>query len=769
MRNILCVHGSLFGGRRTILTVSNEKVTPFELGRAFTKMRLDKSGKERPLSTKNVIASKLVLVGASAGGLKPITHLLTQLKLDSTAAVVVAMHMAPGHDSYLAELLAKSTKYSVKQAQQDEPLEPKTIYVIPPDCHMELVDGQFRRIYEDIIPQPNINRLFESAAQLESTLVIGVVLSGTGSDGTKGLLSIKTHGGISFVQDPPSAEYDAMPQSALDSDAADFIMTPDEIGRSISLILRKKQFPEIENKLLAANSEAGISSVLEYLFAERQVDLHNYKDTTLRRRIFRRVALGGFTDIEQYLLFLKQNTTELESLINDIFISVTQFMRDKNVWKRLQDVIVSYLNQSSEKVLRVWSVGCSTGEEAYSWAILLEEIKLQWQLQFDYVIFATDISEKSIAQARRSVYDISLEDELDEGLIKKYFVKNQYGYQVVRYLRDKIVYSTHNFLLDPPFSNIDLLSCRNVLIYFNQKLQKRAISAFAYSLVSDGLLVLGSNESVGHKSRYFKELDKENKIFQRTEVVATLHVATPSPMRQSPKRLSKVAKQKEDNSLLQLIQARIAEHTGCEAVLIDEKDEIVFSYFRDDSIVQMKPGRFSRSVFDYLNQNHRAALRALILKCRRTNKPVKHVDSNGHQEPIAYHVLPCQDPENWLVLVFSKPEIADAGTALQATELSGGKLVTELEAELNSTRHSLQAVVEELEQTNEALQSSNEELQSSNEELQATNEELQTANEELQSSNEELRTLNEELRIKNNELDLVTSHLRSVEENLETP
>ncbi len=723
------------------------------------------------MSEKNNISRKIIVIGASAGGLTPLTQLIRNLKIDNNTSVIVAMHMSPQHNSFLADILAKSTKFPVKNIQNKEAINTKTIYVVPPNRHLLFENLHFKLISDESSPQPNINLILESVAQIDEVIAIGVILSGNGDDGTKGLLTLKTQGGLTMVQDPNSAEYDSMPQAAVDADAADFILQAAEIGSSISLIIKQNQFGNFDNKTQSELSYRGISAILEYLNSERQIDLHNYKSNTLRRRIHRRVALGGFTDISAYLTHLKANPVELEALINDIFISVTQFMRDPIVWEKLRLQVIAHLNKSPGKLLRIWCVGCSSGEEAYSWAILLEEIKSQVQKDFDFIIFATDISEKSINQARRGVYDISLIEQLNADLLGKYFVQNQYGYQVIRFIRDKIVFSTHNLLLDPPFSNMDFLSCRNVLIYFNPKLQKRALANFAYSLHKDGLLILGTSESVGQKCSYFSDFDKEHKFFKRTDTVSSQHFLQQSLKKPANFSQKVNFKHKQEHLLLQVIQEKVAEYSGYSAFLIDEKDDIQYTYGEASQLINKKTGRFSQSIFNFIDNSYCAALRALILKSRRTQNIVKHVEKLEQNGIVVYAVLPVKEPENWLVIILSQISQSDLAKKpnVNFDNLSSSKLVHELEAELNTTRMSLQTVVEELEQTNDALQSSNEELQSSNEELQATNEELQTTNEELQSSNEELRTLNEALRIKNVELDLVSSHLQSVEENLETP
>ncbi len=722
------------------------------------------------VSNKSV-PEKLIVIGASAGGLKPLQELIKHLKLDKKTSVVIALHLSADHRSYLPEIIAKSTKNEVLIAEDKTELKPSCIYVAPPDGHIEIKDMRFQSIKDDTLPSPNINILFESAAKLDSTMVCGVLLSGTGFDGTKGLLTIKTQSGLSFVQNPSSADYTNMLQSAIDHEAADFVLEPAEIGKALSLIIKKNQFANIEDQVEQELDKNRINDVLDYLNVERQIDLKNYKESTLRRRIYRRVALCGYTNVDQYLFFLKQNTDELESLINDIFISVTQFFRDAPVWKVLEVQIVEYIRKGlSGRLLRVWSAGCSTGEEAYTWAIFLQKIKIEHRIEFDYIIFATDISERSIEHARRGIYDISSIDVLDKDVIDRYFKQVTIGYQVIRHLRDKIVFSVHNFLLDPPFSNMDLLSCRNVLIYFNQKLQNRALTNFAYALNKGGILSLGTSESIGLKQSYFSELSKEQKVFRRTQTVSKHNilnhpikkVTTKKPISQQPKTY--------ENDLKRLIETQLALLSGHSALLIDENDNILYAYGNTELLITIQSGRFTQNIFDHIDQKFRATLRALILKSRRVKKTITHYEILSENRQILFSISPVNESEQWLIISVREETIANLNFNTLGTEkVSDAKLVHELESELNATKQTLQTVVEELEQTNEALQSSNEELQSSNEELQSTNEELQTTNEELQSSNEELRTLNEELQNKNSELDVISTHLQSVEENLETP
>ncbi len=649
------------------------------------------------------------------------------------------------------------------------PLQPNRIYIIPPGFHCEVVRGHMLlRNDTKIGPRPSIDRLFDSLAMHEGVLVVGVVLSGTGTDGTRGLLSIKTQGGITIAQLPQSAEYESMPASAINQSAADIILAPEDMGKAINTIVNKLYGEPIDGK----EKGSPIARILDLIQRKTRIDLSNYKPSTLQRRILRRANLSRASSMDDYLNQLSGDDVELNALVNDIFISITCFKRDTKLWEAMESVITDYVHNCSRN-LRIWSAGCSTGEEPYSIAILLEQIKQRQQLDFEYQILATDISEKVIAQARSGIYDAEVLNNLMPDEASQFFSPVHGSFQVNKSIRDRVIFSVHNVLVDPPFSRIDLLFCRNLLIYFNTVLQEKALRCFGYSLKPKGVLTLGMSETISAQRKLFEDISSELKVYRRNNIAISFQLdsyATPSPFVIEPKK-----QERKTLDFLGEIHQSLGAARGVESVLINDSDEIVFKSGRCEPLTIIPEGKFSPSFFANSHPKFRAALRAMCFKARRTREQVYFQEALDLQHNlIAITVTPSTLHENWLVITqelrpLSKPDSQRSRGGEVDTSEDNQRLIEELENELNATRESLQTVVEELETTNEELQSTNEELQSSNEELQATNEELQTTNEELQSSNEELHTVNEELRTKNDELQQMSADLVALEEALEVP
>lgn len=715
--------------------------------------------------------STVVAVGASAGGLKALTGMLASMGPLENAAMIVAQHSSPRHESLLPQLLAKNTRNPVEAVVDGGRMLPGHVYIVPPGYHCELQRGAFL-LRDDVQmgPRPSIDRLFDSLANLEGWHVIGVVMSGTGSDGTRGLLSIKSQGGITIAQLPQSAEYESMPASAINQNAADIILPPEEIGRAVMALI---------NKSLPAGEESPretptLRRILQAIEDKTRIDLSHYKTSTLQRRILRRANLSRAASMEDYCQTLENDPDELDALVNDIFISITGFKRDQKVWEGPEELIADYVQHQSRH-LRIWSAGCSTGEEPYSIALLLESVRQRYQLEFDYQILATDISERVITQARNGTYDHDTLGNLGEAEVQQYFVQTRQGLQVSKSLRDRIIFSVHNVLVDPPFSKIDLVFCRNLLIYFNTILQERTLRSFGYSLKPGGLLVLGLSEAITAQRKLFEEVSSELKLFRRNNIAVGYHVdhyLAPLPLVAEPRKIEI----RKTDYLGEIHLALGAAHPF-ESLLVSEHDEIVYKHGRCEPLTIVPEGRFSANVFASVHPRFRAALRAMCFKVRRTKAQVHFQESlEDAQTLMNITVTPSTEHEGWLVIsqetrVLPKAEFQRLASSEPSDASFNQKLIDELESELNTTRESLQTVtvVEELETTNEELQSTNEELQSSNEELQATNEELQTTNEELQSSNEELHTVNEELRTKNEELQQISSDLQALEEALEVP
>ncbi len=711
----------------------------------------------------------VVAIGASAGGLRPVTNLLASLESLNDTALIVAQHSSPKHESLLPQLLSKSTRTPVEMAMDGAALLPGRIYIVPPGFHCEVVRSHLLLTTDiQIGPRPSIDRLFDSLAIHEGFLVVGIVLSGTGTDGTRGLLSIKSQGGITIAQLPQSAEYDSMPASAINQNAADIILAPEDIGAAVNTIVNRL-YREPDN---ATDNVSSLARILDLIQKKTRIDLFNYKPSTLQRRILRRANLSRVASIDDYYTLLVNDDDELGALVNDIFISITSFKRDPRLWTTLESVLSDYIHSGSRN-LRIWSAGCSTGEEPYSIAILLEQIRQRYQLDFEYQILATDISEKVIAQSRTGIYDTEVLSNLSLEETARFFTTTQNAYQVNKSIRDRVIFSVHNVLVDPPFSRIDLVFCRNLLIYFNSILQERALRSFGYSLKPQGVLVLGMSETISNQRKLFEDISSELKIFRRNNLPVSFQLDT-----YSPPTLYALEPRKADRrnlDYLSEINLALGAAHKAESMLINSEDDIVFKHGRCEPLMVVPEGKFSSNFFANIHPLFRASLRAMCFKARRTSSQIHFQEALEERDRLlSVHVTPSTLHEGWLVITQEvreapKSELQRLHPNDENSSENDRRLIEELEGELNATRESLQTVVEELETTNEELQSTNEELQSSNEELQATNEELQTTNEELQSSNEELHTVNDELSTKNDELQRLSADLLALEESLEVP
>jgi two-component system CheB/CheR fusion protein len=717
----------------------------------------------------------VVGIGASAGGLDAFLQLFLGLPATTGMGFVVIQHMDPSKESLLAEILARSVRLPIVVAKDKMPIRPDRIHVIPPNTNMGIADGRLR-----LFPRPltqghhlPVDFFFRSLSQDRKGQSIGVVLSGNGSDGTQGVRAIKAEGGITFAQDERSAKYPGMPASAAASGCVDFVLPPDgiagEIARIVShpYIARRSESPAHDRAL---ESEGDIGRIFLLVREATGVDFARYKPPTTMRRILRRMALNKIEDLKSYAGHLREHPGELDALFQDFLINVTSFFRDPGVFETLQAKVFPLLleNRAPSDAVRVWVPACSTGEEAYSIALGLLEAMESGGATVPFQIFATDIHETAMEVARAGNYPEGISQDVSPARLRRFFVKTERGYQIAKAIRESCIFARQNLAKDPPFSRLDLISCRNALIYMKPPLQKKILSAFHYALKPGRFLVLGTSETVGDLTDLFGVIDRKSRIYGKKEVLARPPVDFGLPWygqdaSQARRRAGDIAPSLEgiEKEADGIVLARY----GPPGVVVNERLDIV--QFRGDtsSFLAPAPGTASLNLAKMAREGLLPDVRMAIRQARTKNNPVRKdgvaVAANGGRKEFGLHVVPFRLPsmKDIHFLVLLEEAIPAVKGAAKGRPPKGEGLPKEreeyfvqLENDLSSTKEYLQTVSEEYEATNEELRSANEEIQFSNEELQSTNEELETAKEELQSTNEELITVNEALASRNAEL-----------------
>jgi two-component system CheB/CheR fusion protein len=719
----------------------------------------------------------IVGVGASAGGLEALSALLKGLSLDSMAIVIV-QHLAPKYESVLPTLLSRSSEIAAVSVEDGMRVEPGHIYVIPPNTDLAILQGVLH-----LMPPPAgaghrprlpVDYFFRSLAEDQGSRAIGVVLSGTGSDGTLGLRAIKDAGGITFAQDPVSARYDGMPRSAIESGAADLALSPAAIADELARI---RTHPYLARPRAAPPAaQENVAKLIVLMRTAFGNDLTYYKPTTMDRRIERRMALHKIEKLADYVKFVQSSADELRLLYQDMLISVTSFFRDREPFEVLKSKILPRILETKEAggPIRIWVPACSTGEEAYSIAIALLEVLDDRAQDFRLQVFGTDVDEASIQTARRGVFPPNIALDVSSERLQRFFVKKQNEYQVCRRIRDLVVFSNQNLIRDAPFSRLDVVSCRNLLIYLRPSMQKKVLRILHYALLPTGYLMLGTSETVGDLTDYFSLVDRKNKLYAKRQVAATAAFDVGFGVRRPealPSLPSSTARRSGVN-LSGLADRKILEIYGPPGVVINEDLDVIQIRGRTRGYLEPMPGAPSFNVLRLARPDLHAELRRAIHEAKSTNRRATveaQVKDGGVARAVTIEVLPLVDPETkvrCLMVLFQEPTAesppGDVAPEAPARASAEEERTRELERDLLLTKEYLQSTIEELETANEELKSSNEELQSSNEELQSTNEELETSKEELQSSNEELTTVNDELQNRMSELQISNDDLHNV-------
>jgi two-component system CheB/CheR fusion protein len=719
----------------------------------------------------------VVGIGASAGGLEAIEELLNEIT-DINAALVVVQHLSPHYASALTELLARKSKIGIVTATDATVLEANRIYVIPPNADLSVFHGILYLTTPAVGPHFPIDHFFRSLADDQGAYAIGIVLSGTGSDGTFGLTAIKAAGGITFVQEPSSAKYDGMPRSALASGASDFCLTPKKIGEELARITRQRRetfsAPSLEQPRGGQDESAKLFMLIRSQFGN---DLTQYKPATLERRIERRMTMHKIGRLGEYVKFAQSHPDEIRALYKDMLITVTSFFRDPDAFEALKTEVFPNMLQRREtgEAIRIWVPACASGEEAYSIAICLFEFLEDKAPGTDIQIFGTDIDEDSIQLARRGIYAQNISLDVSTERLNRFFIRKDGDYHISRRVRDAVVFSRQNILKDAPFSRLDLVSCRNLLIYLQPVAQKKVFRVIHYSLKSSGFLLLGSSETVGDDPELFSLVDRKNKIYLKKAVAVSytgfdVNFGVPAIheiRHQAPATRPTV-------NLQGLADRQVIELYGPPGVVINHLLDILQFRGHTGAFLDPAPGSASFNILRLVRPAFQIDLKRIIeeaiSKQTRVSCETTYHDE-GKQSVVSLDVIPLQDPETQarcFLVVFQKlptpKEIPVLSAGAQENEVLRplAQRVQELDAELAITRDYLHRTTEEKESANEQLQAANEELQSSNEELQSINEELETSKEEMQSTNEELTTVNEELHNRMAELSQTNDDLYNV-------
>jgi len=735
-------------------------------------------------------------IGASAGGYEAIVEFLTHVPKDTGMAFVVVQHLDPHHESQLSELLCRSTEMPVREIKSGVRIEPNTVYVLPSNAGVTISGAYLRlRVRQPTpIPMP-IDVLFRSLAEEQENRAIGILLSGMGTDGSLGIEEIKGHGGITFAQDKGSAKFFAMPGSAIGSGSVDFVLPPSQIAQELGRLARHpyvapgrsgEAHPPVDDVLPGENLFSGSPDALRELFTllrtRTGVDFSLYKPGTLNRRIMRRMVLRRVETVEVYVRLLHEQPDELDGLFNDLLISVTGFFRDPQTFEVLRRRLLPKLIKAGkgDPPLRIWSCGCSTGEEAYSLAITAAEVMQKLGKHAQVQIFASDLNERGIEKARAGIYHENILLDVSPERLRRYFVKVDGHYQVAKPIRDMCVFARQNVTTDPPFSNLDLISCRNVLIYLTPVLQRRIFPVFHYALKNGGFLVLGGSEGIGEHSELFALADRKHKIYTKKVAAYRAAVDFRSHSLLPPGRSQKRAQREEapapvevDVAVLQQKVDRLllTQFTPAGVVINSKMDALQFRG-KTGPYLEHQAGMASLNLLKMVHEDLALDLRRAVRKAIQTAEAVEQAGvelrSHGVVRNVKLEVHPLQirssgDRERFYLVLFQEQTVPQSKeTRREPGRKAETRQLVRLKEELAATKESLQAIIEEQEATNEELKSANEEVQSSNEELQSTNEELETAREELQSTNEELTTLNQELQNRNNELGQLNNDLTNL-------
>ncbi len=707
---------------------------------------------KHPADEAAASAGYVIGIGASAGGLEAINEFFDNIPTDTGFSFVVIQHLSPDYKSLMAELLAKHTSMQVVEAEDDMPLKPNSIYLIPTKKILTLKAGKLK-LHDKVRnnhPNTTIDSFFESLAKEKGEKAVGIILSGTGSDGSRGIAAIKTHGGTVIVQDPATAEFDGMPNRAIATGFADLILAPQMMGDETIHFLREapliRSFNQLNNQ-----EEAIIADILNLVFKVTQHDFSHYKRPTLNRRLAKRMAERGMKTLREYYDHLSRHTDEVKALCREFLINVTRFFRDEEAFEMIRSAVIPSLfaNKEVGDTIKVWVVAASTGEEAYSLAMLFEEyIELKKRHDINVKIFATDVDQPAIDIASKGVYSEEAVKSVSPDRIKRFFLKEGNAYKISPALRKTVVFARHDITKDPPFSKIDLLTCRNMLIYMNPLLQKNVLQKFHFSLNEDGYLFLGSSENIGVLKDVMTEVDKKWKIFRCISKIKTgEYEAFLNPADKTGLQLPSPKAKNALSNIAEIFKDTLLDEYQFAGIFVDREFEVKQAIGAFKNFLSFPEGNFNFNLLKLVPPDLSVVLSTCIRKAIKDNEKVvqkrvkvetgkKHTFVNIVVKPYLNQKAYLQ-PFLFVILSEAEQELKPLSRNTSSAKDITGRKIEELEHELRDTKANLQAVIEEIESANEELQSSNEEIISANEELQSTNEELQSLNEELHTVNVE--------------------------------
>lgn len=724
----------------------------------------------------------VVGIGASAGGLAAIETFFRNMPSDAGMAFVVVMHLSPKHDSRADQILQRCTGMPVRQVSAATAIEKDTVYVIAPRHTLSMDDGHLRVSEDKRVPGPHvsIDLFFRTLAQAHRDRAVGIILSGTGSDGTLGAATLKELGGVCFAQAPGEAEFDDMPSNAIASGNVDFVLPvadmPQQLldlwknARDIRLPASSAQHDLRTQMDTGTQAEQALVEILALLAARSGHDFSHYKRATMLRRMERRLQVRMLKDLPAYRDYLRDHPDETAALLADMLISVTNFFRDRDAFEALEreGIAPLFADRAEGEPVRAWVPGCATGEEAYSLAMLLGDESVAAGNAPAFQVFATDIDEAAIAVARRGSYPVAIVTDVPPGRLRQYFTREQNTYRLKRALRERVLFAAHNALRDPPFSRLDLISCRNLLIYLNRNIQERLLEMFHFALRPGGLLFLGSSESVDAAADLFDVVDKKARIY-RARPIKAAHRKTPAlPLRVAGAMVAAQSTRDMQRATLSFadLHQRVLEQYAPPSVVIDREGVVVHVSERAGLFLQHPAGVPSHDLVASVLPALRAELRAAVFQALHTNQGVEsrpvQAEIDGRIVQVAISAKPFSDSQptaEFVLVVFT--QLDEAVEAPATSSAQSVEVLARMERELKREREQLQSTIEISNASGEELKASNEELQAINEELRSTTEELETSKEELQSVNEELITVNAELKAKVDEMAEVNDDLKN--------
>lgn len=729
----------------------------------------------------------IIGIGASAGGLEAYEQFFRNVPAASGLAFVLVQHLDPSHDSLLTEILQRCTSLPVVEAGDQVVVAPNRVYVIPPNRDLTIFHGSLQLSLPEM-PRGQrmpIDAFLRSLAEDQGEHAVGIVLSGTGTDGTQGLRAILGAGGITLVQDPATAKYDGMPASAIKAGFAMHVL-PVEAMPAVLLVRERKRAGTRELPMLSpspALSAGGVAKVLQVLRAATGNDFALYKKSTVGRRVQRRMAQQDLTDIETYAHFLKEHPAELRALFKELLINVTSFFRDPEAFVALsQDILPQLLaGKPAEYVVRIWVPGCSTGEEAYSIAIVMREFMDETRQEFKVQLYGTDLDDDAIATARAGIYPPNIVADMSPERLRRFFVKEEAGYRIRKQVRDMVVFAIQDVIKDPPFTKLDLVSCRNLMIYFEPELQDRLIPVLHYALKPGGVLFLSPAESIGNHTQLFEALNRKWKFYKAIEGSATARAPTARGPALSPPAGSREPRTERaaasELNLAELTRRVLLQAYAPPSLVTDATGTILYVHGETGKYLRPAPGNATLNVVDMAREGLQLDLRAALRLATTQGLPTLghelwlDIDGGGQKVSLSVRPLPGPGGNPSLILVSfadaAIPYVAKGPARNRRSAVSAAaRSIEELERDLAHTRETLHATIEGQQAANEELQSTNEELQSTNEELQSTNEELETSKEELQSVNEEMITVNTELQAKIEQLTGMQNDMKNLLESI---